>query len=286
MGWHRFVSSALLVVSLGISPALAAQTAPDDPAPAENDGASNPSPVAQPPQPSPAPSLPAGTYDDRPFARVVPNFFADLRRLPSIDTAVVLGVGGALSAAANNNDHYFTRKASAGGTDQIFEGGGVLGDGFTQTGIAIGVYAVGRLAKRSKMAHVGADLIRAQLLTGVLTHSLKLIARRHRPAGDFESSTKTYSFPSGHASASWTSATVIWRHFGWRAGLPASALAAFAAGSRLPQHEHYLSDVLFGSALGIASARTVTIGHGNRRLVVTPTPTRGGGAVMFSLMPN
>ena len=284
MSWYRLVTSAFLVVGMGISPALA-QSSPDDPVPAEDDGTTGQTPAVQP-APPPSPSPAAGAYDDRPFARVVPNFFGDLRRLPSIDSAVVLGVGGLLSAVASHNDEEFTYKASAGGTDDIFKGGGVLGDGFTQGGIAVGVYAVGRLAKRSKMAHVGADLMRAQLLTGVLTHSLKLIARRHRPAGDFESTTKTYSFPSGHAAASWTSATVIWRHFGWRAGLPASALAAFAAASRLPQHEHYLSDVLFGSALGIASARTVTIGHGNRRLAIAPTPTRGGGAVMFSLMPN
>lgn len=285
MSWHRLVTSAFLVVGMGIPPALA-QSAPDEPAPAEDDGVSGAGPVVQPPPPSTAASPPTGVDDDRPFARAIPNFFTDLKRLPSIDSAVVLGVGGLLSVVVNHNDRHFTEHASAGGTDDIFKGGGVLGDGFTQGGMAIGVYAIGRLAKRPKIAHVGADLMRAQLVTGVLTHTLKLATRRDRPTGDQESATKTYSFPSGHSAASWTSATVLWRHLGWRVGVPASTLAAFVSASRLQQNQHYMSDVLFGAALGIASARTVTIGHGGRRLMIMPTPTRGGGAVMLSLMPN
>lgn len=285
MSCLRFASSACLVATLGISPAFA-QSAPDDSAPAEAEAPQGTPPAVQP-APSPPASPPAaGAYDDRPFARIVPNFFADLRRLPSLDTAVVLGVGGVLSAAVYKNDVHFTEQASAGGTDQIFAVGGSMGDGYMQAGIAVGVYAAGRLSKHATTAHIGADLIRAQLVTGVLVHSLKLATQRDRPNGTHDSATKTYAFPSGHSAASWTTATVLWRHLGWRVGAPASLLAAYASASRLQQNQHYMSDVLFGAALGIASARTVTIGHGQGRLAVTPVPMSGGGAVMFSLLPN
>ena len=48
-------------------------------------------------------------------------------------------------------------------------------------------------------------------------------------------------------------------HFGWKAGVPAYGLAAYVAGSRLQENRHYMSDVLFGAAVGIVSGRTVTI---------------------------
>lgn len=285
MSLLRVATWASLVAILGISPALA-QTGPDDPTPTEAEAPQGTPPAVQPAPPPPAAPSAAGAYDDRPFARIVPNFITDLRRLPSLDTAVVLGVGGLLSAVAYQNDAHFTRQASAGGTDQIFAVGGSLGDGYMQAGIAVGVYAAGRLSKSNATAHVGADLIRAQLVTGLLVHSLKLATQRDRPNGTHDSATKTYAFPSGHSAATWTTATVLWRHLGWRVGAPASLLAAYASASRLQQNQHYMSDVLFGAALGIASARTATIGHGPRRLAVTPVPMSGGGAVMFSLLPN
>lgn len=221
---------------------------------------------------------------DRPFRRLWPNFIDDMRRLPSVDTAMVLGAGGLLSLVALNNDEYFTEQASAGGTDQIFAVGGRLGDGFMQAGLAVGTYVVGRMSAKPAVAHIGADLIRAQLVTGVLTHGIKLAVQRQRPDADHESRTKTYAFPSGHASATWTAATVVWRHAGWKAGVPASLLAAYASASRLQQNQHFMTDVLFGAAIGIASGRTITRGHGGRQWQVLPVPVRGGGAVVFSLV--
>ena len=79
---------------------------------------------------------------------------------------------------------------------------------------------------------------------------------------------------------------MLWRHLGWKVGLPASTLAAYASASRIQQNAHYMSDVLFGAALGIASARTVTIGHGARRVVVAPVPMAGGGALTFTVLPR
>ena len=227
--------------------------------------------------------VPAG---DQPFRRLWPNFVEDLRRLPSKDTAIVLGAGGLLSVIALNNDEYFTEQASAGGTDQIFAVGGRVGDGFMQAGLASGTYVIGRLARSPRVTHLGADLVRAQMVTGLLTHSIKLAVRRQRPDADHDSRTKTYAFPSGHSSATWTAATVVWRHLGWKAGVPASLVAAYASASRLQQNQHFMSDVLFGAAIGIVSGRTITMGHGGTRWQVVPTPVRGGGAVLFSLMPD
>ena len=59
-----------------------------------------------------------------------------------------------------------------------------------------------------------------------------------------------YAFPSGHASTTFASASVLEAHFGWKFGVPAYAFATYVAASRLHENRHYLSDVVFGGAIG------------------------------------
>ena len=99
-------------------------------------------------------------------------------------------------------------------------------------------------------------------------------ARRNRPEGS------GYSFPSGHTTVSFASATVLHQYFGWKIGAPAYAAAAYVAASRVQMKRHYLSDVAFGAALGIVSGRTVAFGA-RRQFKLEPTLTPGGaGALM------
>jgi len=101
-------------------------------------------------------------------------------------------------------------------------------------------------------------------------------ARRTRPDGT------RYSFPSGHASTAFATATVLQRHLGWKAGIPAYSLATYVAASRVESRRHYLSDVAFGAALGVVAGRTVTIGRGEARFAVSPAVALGGGGVTFT----
>jgi len=63
--------------------------------------------------------------------------------------------------------------------------------------------------------------------------------------------------------------------------IPAYAVAAYVAASRIQSERHYLSDVVFGAALGTAVAHTVNRGQ---RLTVSPVMTRDEKAVMFGWM--
>ena len=97
---------------------------------------------------------------------------------------------------------------------------------------------------------------RSVVMTAVFTQSLKLAVGRRRPDGT------RFSFPSGHTSSTFATATVLQRHFGWKVGVPAYAFASYVAGSRLQENRHYASDVMVGAALGIVSGRAVTVGRG------------------------
>ena len=87
--------------------------------------------------------------------------------------------------------------------------------------------------------------------------------------------------PSGHTTVTFASATVLERHFGWKVGLPAYAVAGYVGISRVQMRRHNLSDVAFGAALGIVAGRTVTIGRG-RSLELAPLATPSGAGVSFT----
>ena len=111
----------------------------------------------------------------------------------------------------------------------------------------------------------------------VFTMGLKQATRRARPEGT------GFSFPSGHTAMAFASATVLQRHFGWKVGIPAYAVASYVAASRVQTQRHYLSDVAFGAALGIVAGRTIGIGHG-RQLLLTPLAQRRGAGAAFTLI--
>jgi membrane-associated phospholipid phosphatase len=223
------------------------------------------------------------TQEAPPTNPVLPSFgslFRDLgndfRRLPSRETALTLGVAGGISVALQHQDARLTRQISRSlPLDTVFEPGDVAGSGAVQTGAAFATFAIGRIAKSPRMATAGADLVRGQILNTVLTQSIKISVRRTRPDGN------RFSFPSGHASSAFATAAVLQRHFGWKAGVPAYGLAAFIGASRMQENKHYLSDIVFGAAVGIASGRTVTIGRGKRRFAVAPFAAREGAGVGF-----
>lgn len=200
----------------------------------------------------------------------------DLRRAPSRTSLGIISVGAGAAFGAHAIDASTTR-AFSGETElgTTFKSGAVVGGAPLQMGAAFASYAIGRALHKPCVARVGADLFQAQLIAQGLTIGLKEMSRRSRPQG------KGFSFPSGHTTISFASATVLQQHFGWKVGIPAYAVASYVAASRVQMKRHYLSDVTFGAALGIVAGRSVSIGHG-QRLLVTPVATPLGAAADFT----
>ena len=233
-----------------------------------------PQPTAQsaPAEPSPAPD--AGMPS---AASLVTDLPGDLRRLPTVANALWLGAAGVLALAVHPADARVTREASGSlPFETVFDSGASLGGGLVQVGGAVGTYLVGRFSHQPGTAIVGADLVRAQIISVSITQAVKLTVNRERPDG------LRYSFPSGHSASTFATASVLQRHFGWRVGIPAYAAAAYVATSRLSENKHYLSDVIFGAGIGIVSGRAVTVGRGAQTFAVGPLVTRGGVGVSFT----
>lgn len=198
-------------------------------------------------------------------------------RRPS--TWVILGIGGAAAALALPvEDELNSHLAGSTAAGRFFAPGKYIGAFPTQAAVATTLYIVGRYVmphaqgepKTNKVSHLGFDLMRAVIVSQALTQGLKYAVQRDRPSGE------CCSFPSGHASATFATAAVLERHLGYRAAWPTLAVAAYVASSRLHDNKHFLSDVLFGSALGMASGWTVVGRHGRSSYAMLPTPVKGG----------
>jgi membrane-associated phospholipid phosphatase len=236
-----------------VSPARLSVSA-RDPDPAEPSNPANPESPANP---------------RRPVWHVVKDIGRDFTHLVTVDMAVVAGAGGVFAALAHPIDlDVNARLVGDPWVEDAFAPGRIIGYGLVQGGVAAVTYAWGRKMKAPRVVHIGVDLLRAQVLTAGLTYGLKAAVRRDRPDAT------GYSFPSGHASVTFASASVLQRHFGWKGALTYS-LAAYVAASRLHENRHYLSDVIFGAAVGTIAGRTVTR-HGRDTWSVAAAPTRGG----------
>ena len=212
------------------------------------------------------------------FSRLFTSTLGDFRRLPSQETITILTIGGVIAATGHARDWDVTNGFSASPMRGLFEAGETIGGARVQMTGALATYALGRVTGHRQVATVGGDLVRAQVLAQAITAGIKLSARRNRPDGG------EFSFPSGHASVTFATATVMQRHFGWKAGVPAYALASYVAASRVHVKRHFLSDVAFGAAIGIVAGQTVTLGRGRARFAVSPAIAGNQAGVSFTLV--
>src|SRR5678815_4615111 len=116
----------------------------------------------------------------------------------------------------------------------------------------------------------------AQIVSQAFVQGIKYSVRRDRPTGE------CCSFPSGHATTAFAVASVIERHFGYRLSVPMIAVASYVGTSRLHDNRHFLSDVVFGAALGTATGWTVVGRHGRSDYTLLPMPTRGGAMLVVT----
>ena len=79
------------------------------------------------------------------------------------------------------------------------------------------------------------------------TYAIKSLSQRQRPDGS-----NNYSFPSGHTSNSFLAAELINQIEGMPLSIPFYLLSINTALSRINDKKHFLSDVVFGAAIGIS----------------------------------
>ena len=275
MSAFAFRASTLLFALLFLPGIVSAQEAPD-----RADAVSaDPSTATEPAEQPEAHPEPEHTGLGALVRTIGSDFVAFGKRR---STWVILGVGGGAALLAHPIDDDVNRHlVGEGATGRFFAPGKWIGSSEVQVGTAVGLYVVGRYVlphaegepRTNKVSHLGYDLLRAQVVSQVFVQGIKHAVRRDRPQG------VCCAFPSGHAATAFAAASVLERHLGYRAAWPTILVASYVATSRLHENVHFLSDVLFGSALGMAAGWTVVGTHGRDTYALVPAIVPGGFAL-------
>jgi membrane-associated phospholipid phosphatase len=216
---------------------------------------------------------PAQSVPDRNFLQTI---VADVKSVVSKDSEALLATTAAVALLASPFDESLTYSASCSTFLKTTFGrwARVAGQEWVLGGGAVATYLIGRAAGQPRLAAMGGDLVESQLLSGTATFALKHAIRRGRPDGEAR------SFPSGHAAGTFAAATVIQRHFGVKAAIPAFSAAAIVSAARLQANSHYPTDIIIGAALGVLSGRAATFELAGRRLSLSPAVAEGGGLLI------
>ena len=157
------------------------------------------------------------------------------------------------------------------------------------------LYTVGLFARETELRKTGRMLIQALAYSGTLTIGMRYLFGRARPFtsknGDpyqftwFQTAGDTQSFPSGHTVVAFATSTVLAEQIDtWWARVVLYGFASLTGYARLYNDKHWLSDVIFGAALGFGSGMFVINREREReRDEKRKLKKKGGG---FSFQPS
>jgi membrane-associated phospholipid phosphatase len=132
--------------------------------------------------------------------------------------------------------------------------------GAIAAGIPAGLYLLGLHRGDKDLQNKGLQIGAAVALNLGTTYLLKISTNRNRPYITYPDLNEkglesTASFPSGHTSVSFQTATSLTLNYPrWQVAVPAYLLASTVAYSRMYLGVHYPTDVLCGALLGAGSA--------------------------------
>jgi membrane-associated phospholipid phosphatase len=216
--------------------------------------------------------------DRQAFSTLFTCIAHDLRDVVRGDSLVWLGTAGVLAGGSILLDDEVLNTMKDENPDLSLAAGESLGHAGLHFGAPIALYVAARATHHAGTADFAVTLLRTHVVNGILTRGVKLVPRP-RPYQEVATPTKG-SFPSGHTSAMFATATVIHRRWGWRGGLPAYLVASYVGTTRL-QNVHYLSDVTFGAALGVAAGLAVNLP--NRVAAISPIVAPGRTGVTIDI---
>jgi membrane-associated phospholipid phosphatase len=228
-------------------------------------------------------AAPPAAGRDVTWARLFPNIASDQKNIwlfPAklargrhlLPTLAVVGAAAILIQTDAHTAPYFR------GTDTFGRFNSIFTSKSTEVGTfvaPVALYAAGWLAKDQYARHTALLAGEAVADTEILTAVMKDIDRRRRPAtyppnarmsdSWFDSPGSWIrgrgSFPSGHAIAAFSVATVFARRYPHRRWIPyvAYSLAGLVTFSRMTLSAHFPSDAFMGAALGYSISRYVVL---------------------------
>ena len=179
---------------------------------------------------------------------------------------------GAVTAALIATDHR-TINTFENGRTQVKWANNIsrVGAVYTLIPVTAGFYAFGVFLDNPKARETGILGAEAMIDTVIVSQVLKTVTRRNRPNSSKEPGQffdGGGSFPSGHAIASWSLASVVAHEYRHTIIVPiiAYGLAAVVSTARFGAQQHYASDIVAGGAMGWFIGRYVYQTHQDHQL--------------------
>lgn len=171
-------------------------------------------------------------------------------------TSGLILLSGSLVVAATHSEDDRVR-AQWKGYQKIDKDTARLGDALG-TG-AFSLVAAGLQYQFDDREYIYQSHLRGFMYGGISIYALKTAFARPRPGN----SDNHQSFPSGHTTIMFMSATQLQYAYGWGAGSAAYALSIFTAATRLSDDVHWFSDTVGGAFLGMWVGRASFYDHKN-----------------------
>ncbi len=149
-----------------------------------------------------------------------------------------------------------------------------LGNVKTMGAISGVVYGIGLLTEEKKVRETGRLLVESLIWSGSFNMLLRHSFGRYRPYNGrgngmfslWRTDNDYQSFPSGHTTVAFSMATVLAHQFDtWWSYPLFYSLAAGTGATRMYLDQHWLSDVVFGAALGYAGAKLIIHANENKK---------------------
>jgi membrane-associated phospholipid phosphatase len=295
--WLRNKTFSLLIAALLACPLTIAAAFAQDDGPAVTPAASGPGlnvPEANasladsdPSVPTPSPGVPRGNANgtgatsdsDISWKHLPMRVLQDQKNLwlfPTqlargrhwVPTVAIAGVTGVLIATDPHDEPYFRNNSAFEETSEIFS---TTNTEIVEIGFPAAVYLTGLLRHDSYTQQTAILAAEAYVDSVIPNVVIKDISRRLRPSAvppnrDFRDTFfqsgatvlgKGSSFPSGHATAAFSIATVMARRYSDHKWVPwvAYGVATLISLSRISDMAHFPSDVFLGAALGYTITR-------------------------------
>ncbi len=193
---------------------------------------------------------------------------------------------------ADNDIKKFALRNQSSTGDALASAGNTFGNpGYTLPPLGL-FYLYGHFAEDAKARRTSLLAVESLAISGVFTQTIKLVTQRPRPQTG-ESSNMWYgpsmkdsamSFPSGHATAAFSLASVFAEEYGSNPYVPpiAYGLASLTAFDRVYDNKHWASDVFFGGAIGFFVGKAVVRYHTQSDTALMILPTVGSQGTGFT----
>lgn len=194
------------------------------------------------------------------------SYFVTPYQIPSIQSSLTMvAMGATIGTSIAAFDEPVREKVISNQTEtvtQIMNYSNEVGELYTPIVLSASLYGIGLFFEEPSTRITGRLMAEAFLFSGITTTVGKSLFGRSRPFVNhdpkdflwFQLSEPNLSFPSGHATIAFSMASVLSSRIdNIYASIGLYSIATSTAIARVYKDKHWLSDVILGSAIGIAS---------------------------------